>query len=348
VSAKEWKLLFDGRVLRHRHFSGVENYAASLASQLGDAVDVAMPRWDSRVYQQLWEHTLLPYHARQYDLLFCPANIAPVSLPEKTRLVLTLHDVAFRRFPESFSTAFRRYYEWLVPRNIRRADRIVTVSRTSEREILHYYPKAEGKIRVIHLGVSPLFKPDKTAQKEKQLLYVGSLNERKNIAGVIEAFLSLPQGHGYRLILVGNFSRNFTLSRRTEQALELAEASGDITMMQGVDNRELLRLYNTSRCLVFPSFYEGFGLPPLEAMACGTPVIVSNISAMPEVCGETALYCDPHDVAHIAGKMRQIIEDDSLYARLKMEGLERVKKFSWENAAQEHRKVFEEVSVSGK
>ncbi len=342
------RILLDGRVLGHEHFSGVENYTQNLLKQFGDGVDVAKPPSGKRNCRQIWEHTYLPWRSRHYDLLCCPANIAPFHVPENTKLVLTLHDAAFKTFPQSFSRTFRRYYEWLVPRNIARADRVVTVSHASEKEILRFFPEAEGKITVIPPGVSSFYRPVTGVKKEKQLLCVGSVNERKNVAGVIGAFLSLPKGHGYRLVLAGNHFGNFALSERTLSALSAAKAHPDIVFVEGADDETLRHLYNASRCLVFPSFYEGFGLPPLEAMACGIPAIVSDVSAVPEACGEAALYCNPHDVSDIAEKMRRMMEDEALYAGLKRKGLEHVRKFSWEMAAKAHWKVFEEVCASRK
>ncbi len=337
------KFLVDGRVLGHTAYSGVENYAEHLFRKIGTAANIAAPAFENRYMQQLWEHTLLPWKARKYDLLFCPANIAPIRIPRQTKLVLTLHDVAFVTQPHSVSSAFASYYRFLVPRNINRADRIITISEASRDEIIRYYPKAKEKISVIPLGVSSIYRPQASVEKKKQILYVGSVNERKNVAGVIEAFETLPEDFGCRLVLIGNYFGNFQLSERTLSTLRRAEKNPLITFRTGIDDEALMYEYNRSECLLFPSRYEGFGLPPLEAMACGTPVITSNVSSMPEVCGDAALYCDPYDINDIKNKIELLLGDETLREALRQKGLERAKLFTWEKAAAAHMQVFEEV-----
>lgn len=339
------KIALDGRVLKHRVCSGVENYAFHLAEALKKKTEcmVLIPSSGNRYVQQLWEQTVLPFSARGSDLLFCPANIAPVWLPLKTKLVLTLHDTAFRTFPGSVSRLFALYYRYIVPKAIRRAAYIVTVSEASRREIMRYYPEAEAKMSVIPLGIHHKYRVVPEIRKRRQILFVGSVNARKNVTGVIEAFEKLPLDCGASLVIVGRFFGNFPLPGPMAAALQRAEANENIIFKTGLDDAALVREYNAAACFVFPSFYEGFGLPPLEAMACGTPVIASDLAPMTEVCGQAALYVDPHDTDALVGMMLHLLNDDALRAEMTSKGLEHVKRFSWEKAAKSHMDVFTKV-----
>jgi len=339
------KVSFDGRVLKHRTFSGVENYARFIFNALETKISIEClePVSSNKYVQQLWEHFRLPFLSVKNILLFCPGNLAPFFIPKNIKLVLTLHDIAFKIFPSSVSKFFYWYYSLLVPRNIKRADAIITVSDTSRQEILRFYPEAEGKVVVIPLGLDEKYRVRSEVQKQKQILYVGSVNERKNLIGVIEAFEKLPKYLEYNLVIVGNYFGNFTLSDKLDSALTRAKKNCLISFKEGLDDESLIHEYNVSSCFVFPSFYEGFGLSPLEAMACGTPVIVSNLSSMPEVCADAALYVDPYDVGDIKEKILTLLEDVSLQEELIKKGLERVKTFTWAKAADEHLAVFKKV-----
>ena len=336
------KLLFDARVLIHRHYTGVENYTKSILNQFqrGLHLTIAKPRFANKYLAHLWLHVSLPF--QKGELLFCPANTAPIFVPKNKKLILTLHDVAFLTYPESFSKVFQYYYQFLVPRVIKRANKIITISETSKREILRYYPYAKGKIEVIALGVDDKFKVLPDIAKEKIILYVGSLNLRKNFISVISAFQQLNRAD-YKLIVVGNFSSQFSINSTTKQVVEEAKKNPNIIFKSHIDDNTLVKIYNQAELLLFPSFYEGFGLPPLEAMACGTPVLTSNISSMPEVCADAALYCNPHDIDDITSKISLLLEDKNLQEKMREKGLLHVKKFTWDQASKKHLKVFKSL-----
>jgi glycosyltransferase involved in cell wall biosynthesis len=335
------RLLFDARVLTHKTYTGVENYARSILEELEKKLFlvVVKPKSTNKYLSHLWSHFKLPF--MKADIIFCPANTAPLFVPKSKRLVVTIHDVAFLTQPQSFSKFFRYYYRFLVPKNIQRADKILTVSKYSKGEIESYYKDAKGKIEVVSLGVDDSFSV-LTGKKKEQILYVGSMNERKNFIGVIKAFLSLERDD-VKLVMVGNFSGNFTLDEHTQKVLQEAQKHPLIEFRSNVSNNELIQLYNEAKLFVFPSFYEGFGLPVLEAMACGTPVVTSNISSLPEVGGDAVLYCDPYSVEDIRQKIEEVLSDATLQEQMREKGLLRAKEFSWEKSAQEHIRVFEEV-----
>jgi len=336
------KIIFDSRVLLHKIHTGVENYTKNILDKLGYLIKLkeVKPKFTNKYLLHLWTHLILPF--KKGDILFCPANIAPIFVSKNKKLVITIHDVAFLTHPNSFSKFFRWYYKFLIPINIKRADKIITVSEFSKSEIIKYYPKTKNKIEVINLGIDKKFKKLKNIKKKNQILYVGSLNERKNFSGVIKAY-ELLNNKNLKLIIVGNFSNNFNINDDNKKLLEKAYKNKNIEFKQNINNDELAKIYNESKLLLFPSFYEGFGLPPLEAMACGTPVIVSNVSSLSEVGGDAVIYCNPYDVEDIKNKIEMVLNDENLQKQMIEKGLKRAKLFTWEKAAKEHLRVFEEV-----
>jgi glycosyltransferase involved in cell wall biosynthesis len=337
------KLLFDARVLTHKHYTGVENYTQNILENLFEKlqINIAKPKSTNKYITHLWSHFILPF--KKGNILFCPANTAPVFVPKNKKLVLTIHDVAFKTFSDSISKFFYWYYCFLIPRNIKRADIIITISEASKKEILHFYPEAKDKILIIPLGIDKKYRIVSEVKKKKQILYVGSMNERKNLVGVLEAFERLPKNFGYNLVIVGNFFNTFTISEKFKKILIKAKKNDAVLFKQGLDDIALINEYNASKCLVFPSFYEGFGLPPLEAMACGTPVIVSDLSSMPEVCSAAAIYVDPYSIEDIKEKIQMLLEDKILQKKMISKGIEQVAQFTWEKAVQEYIKVFKIV-----
>ena len=333
-------LLFDARVLTHKSYTGVENYTKNILEHIEGmlSINIAKPKASNKYIAHLWTHLVLPF--KKGDVLFSPANIAPIFVPKSKKLVLTIHDVAFLTYPDSFSKFFRLYYKFLIPFGIKRADSIITVSNYSKELIEKYYPQAKGKVNAIHLGVDSSFRVLGDEKKE-QILYVGSLNERKNFIGVIEAFERLSTK--CKLVLVGNYGDNFELDKKSQDVLARAKQHPNIEFKSNVSDDELIELYNSSKLFVYPSFYEGFGLPVLEAMACGTPVVTSDVSSLPEVGGDAVVYCNPNDINDIKDKIKMVLDDEKLQEELRQKGLQRAKEFSWEQSASKHIKVFESL-----
>ena len=335
------KILFDTRVLTHKIYTGVENYTKNIVENMRERLDlnIVQPKTTNRYLAHLWTHFILPF--KKGEILFCPANIAPIFVPNSKKLVVTIHDISFNIYPKSFSNFFRLYYKIIVPINIKRADKIITISNHSQKEIEKYYPNSKGKIEVIYLGFNNIFKQF-NVKKKKEILYVGSINERKNFVNLLKAFNKLSIDN-YKLIVVGNYSSNFIIDIDSKEVLNNSKNNKEIIFKENIDNKELVELYNSSSLFVFPSFYEGFGLPILEAMACGTPVISSNSSSMPEVGGDAVIYCNPNSIDDIRDKIEMVLGDKALQEKLISKGLERVKKFSWEKSANEHIRVFESL-----
>lgn len=336
------KIIFDYRILTHKNYTGVENYAYNILENLQKKIDVNVSKsiTKNRYFSNLWSLLILIF--KKGDIIFHPTMFAPLFKFGNKKIVTTIHDIAFVTQAKTFSGFFQTYYKYSIKRVIRQADRIITVSNFSKKEIEKYFPKSIGKINVIYLGCNSIFRPINNIEKKNQLLYVGSLNERKNFFGVLKAFELLSK-HEYKLIIVGNFSETFKLSKEVQVYINRARKNPNIEFKHDVGNEELVTIYNQSKLFLFPSFYEGFGLPVLEAMSCGTPVVCSNTSSILEVGGDAVIYCNPYDVDDIKNKIELVLNNENLQKKMIKKGFDRTKLFSWDKSAQEHIQVFKEL-----
>jgi glycosyltransferase involved in cell wall biosynthesis len=267
-----------------------------------------------------WYLAALPVGARGDDVLHCTAHRGPLLSP--TPLVVTVHDLAVIRHPETFNRWTRAYSRALLPRLARRATRVIAVSTFTAREAVELLGIDEERVRVIPHGVEPPFEPHGPAAGGDYVLAVGTLEPRKNLPRVVLA----AERAGVDVRVVG------------------APGWGDIDVeSEGfVSDDELARLYRGSLCLVYPSLYEGFGLPVLEAMACGTPVVTSASGALAELADGAAVLVDPRDVEAIAAGIREAV---SRREELRAAGLERARTFTWEAAAGATADVYREAAA---
>jgi len=257
--------------------------------------------------------------------------------------VVTVHDLSFLRHPQCAEVGLRTYLMRAVPRAVRQADLVLADSESTREDLVSLLEVAPGKVRVVYAGVEENLA--EAANEEAQqavkarfgldfpfLLYVGTLEPRKNLLRLLEAYAQLRgRGLAHRLVLAGIKGWLYEDIFRRAEELRL----GDSLVFTGyVCEAELPALYSLAEVFVFPSLYEGFGLPPLEAMACGTPVVASNVSAMPEVLGGAALLVNPHDVEALAAAVEQVVRDSSVRAQLIEKGRARVKLFTWKRSAQ--------------
>ena len=265
-------------------------------------------------------------------------------------LVVTVHDVAFETHGETFPALLRTRLRWQVPREIGRAALVTTISEASACDIIAAYGTARERLRVIPGGVSPRYRPAEAdhAMLARHgidapfLLSVGRLNPRKNLAGLIAAFESLRARRRDRvqLVLVGEDDYG-TASLR--EVVARSSASADIVLAGRLDDEALAALYAAAAVFVFPSFYEGFGLPPLEAMASGTPVVSSDRGGLAEVLGDAAIRIDPHSPESIAAGIESVLDDSGLASRLVVAGLARARTFLWEATARAMLAAYEEA-----
>jgi len=285
----------------------------------------------------LWEQIDLPLYLRKLGnpLLLNLVNTAPLLYRNQ---IVTIHDLAFLRHPEWFSKKFYLFYRTLIPKIAKRAKKIVTVSNFSKKEIINLLNIPSQKVEVVYNGISREFFLNPSLKRENFILAVSSLDPRKNFENLILAFKKLNLKK-YKLLIVG--SRNKVFSNTKIQ--KLVKEISNIEFTGYVSDEELIRLYQKAKLFVYPSLYEGFGLPPLEAMACGTPVVVSSVASLPEVCGDATYYVNPYDVNDIARGIETVLKDELLQKELIQKGLKRVKLFSWEKSAKKLLKIIEEV-----
>jgi glycosyltransferase involved in cell wall biosynthesis len=310
----------------------------------------------SRSYS-IREQFTIPLDLRReaVDLFHAPHYVLPPLTPCKS--VVTIHDCIHLRFPQYLPSRLGYVYArsslWVATH---RATRVLTVSETSKRDILRYFRVPESKIDVIYnaiderLGGAPSVEDVEQVRERYQLndpfvLYAGNIKPHKNLERLIEAFNTLRRGgleHAKLLIIGDEVSKYATLRR----AVHRHKLHKHVRFLGFVPDKTLASLYRLASVFVFPSLYEGFGLPPLEAMAAGTPVITSNVSSLPEVVGTAAILIDPYEPDEIAHAMRRVLTDEALREDLRARGLARVKEFSWDRSVRRVREIYGEVLES--
>ncbi|MEH2273308.1 MAG: glycosyltransferase family 1 protein [Nostoc sp.] len=278
----------------------------------------------------LWTQFQLPqiYKKLKSSLLFSPLPEAP--LYSNCRFVVTSFDMIPLRFPKRFSplTPYHRYY---TPQVLKQAQHIICISQTTAQDITNFYGIPANKITSIplahdHTHFCPLNLP-----KRNYFLYIGRQDPYKNIERLITAFAALPNSKDYELWLVGPSDGRYTPTL-TAQVAELG-ITNQVKFLDYIPYSELPKIINEAIALVFPSLWEGFGLPVLEAMACGTPVITSNLSSLPEVAGDAAILINPYNTGEITEAMQAIATDLELRSRLSSQGITHSQQFSWEKTA---------------
>lgn len=339
------RVLIDGRVLTHNKKTGIETHIQSLLNEFStDNFDILIPKYKNKYYCHFWEHFILPFKARKYDILFCPSNIAPLFLIKKIKLVLVLHDLAFIDFPKYYSKLFQKYYSFVVPKNVKRANKIITVSKFAKKRIIKEFPIVSDKVTFIYHGIDKEFKINHNEKiiKQDYILYIGSFNEIKNFKHLINAYLKLNI-KDIRLVMIMPQTDSFNVALETKKLLNEIENNKNIEILNFMEKNVLKKQYEKAKIFVLPSFHESFGFPLLEAMSSATPVITSNLTAMPEVCSDAAIYCNPYDVNDIKEKIEIVLDDEELQKEMIEKGLERAKQFTWKKSAKKHLEVFKEV-----
>ncbi|BAF70492.1 glycosyltransferase family 4 protein [Nitratiruptor sp. SB155-2] len=283
-----------------------------------------------------------------YDLYWEPNYIFQKGIRSKKKVV-TIHDMSIIRYPQWHPKERVKYFSKHLFSSIDEADMIITDSCFSKQEIVELSGCEESKIEVIHLGADHnLYKPlakeklkhltDRFALEDDFVLFVGSIEPRKNLLNLLKAYMKLPEPlkKRYPLVLAG------FKGWENKEIMQIIEQE-NIRYLGYVSENDLVGLYNLASVFVYPSFYEGFGLPPLEAMSCQTATIVSDVASLPEVCGDAALYIDPYDVDDIALKLQFLLEDRKKSESLAEAGRKRALQFDWEKTADKHMELFERV-----
>lgn len=275
----------------------------------------------------------------------------------RARIVVTVHDLVYKLFPFTVDEKVRIILELFLPFSLKTAHAIIADSKSTERDLLKLFPFVSGKTRVVYPGLDPIFSPvnDYTTKEaflqkyrlERYILYVGTLEPRKNLINLLKAYEKLCRNSTIPylpdLVLVGAMGwKNSPLFQYFENLNE--EIQAKIHFLGYLPREELPILYSCADVFVFPSLYEGFGLPVIEALACGAPVVTSSTSSLPEVGGDVVMYVDPQSPEDIAEKVHALLNDENLEER-KNRGVLRAREFSWKKAAMEIYEIYKSVII---
>ncbi|MFQ5596309.1 MAG: glycosyltransferase family 4 protein, partial [Anaerolineae bacterium] len=316
----------------------------------------ASPHLNYRVipWPRLWTHARLSLELTRYrpDVLFVPSHVLPLICPVPA--VVTVHDLGYLAYPEAHGRFDRWYLDWSTRRHTRVAAHLLTDSEATRQDLIRHYSADPNHITVVYPGLDPAFRPiddpnqlaavrSRYGIHSEYVIHVGTLQPRKNLHRLLDAFERLPNTQypipNTQLIFAGK------PGWQIDDLVARATAMTDRVRLLGhVDQQDLPALISSARALAMPSLYEGFGFPVLEAMACGTPVVASNVSSLPEVAGDAALLVDPHDTDALADALAHILTDEDLRAELRRRGLQRARQFTWQRAAQQTLTILESVA----
>ncbi len=308
-------------------------------------------RMDTLYRDLWWTHVILPRQSRQagVDLLHMPSGIIPFAT--SCPVVVTILDTILFQMPHLFPAWQRLYFRLFGPFSAHRSSHILTISNQSRQDIIRTFRVPQEKVTVTFPAADPQFKvlPGKVTDYVKKsyhldqyILMVGTIEPRKNIIRTLEAYALLRhQGLDYPLVHAGPQG---WLNEDLPAKIKHLGLDEKVRFLGHIPLPDLVALYNGASVLIYPSLYEGFGLPPLEGMACGCPVVTSNISSLPEVVGDAALTVSPFDIDGMADALRNVLVSPDLAADLRLRGLKRAAAFSWENCARETINVYKSVA----
>jgi glycosyltransferase involved in cell wall biosynthesis len=306
----------------------------------------------NRMLRVAWEQTALPLLLKglKIDVYHGATFVTP--LVKACCHVVTVHDMTFHLVPERHSLHKRAYFRSMVQAAILRSDRVIAVSESTKRDILKIVRTDEKKICVVHHGVDRKFQPitdeeklarirEKYDLRRKFILFVGVIEPRKNLEALADAYLADSLSGEFDLVLAGSLGWGYSTLM---QKIANASAEHCIRMPGYIADGDLAALYSCATAFAYPSLYEGFGFPVLEAMACGIPVITSAVSSLPEIAGDAAILVDPHDTSALASALRRVVKDGRLRDDLSRRGRQRAQHFSWEQAARKTLEVYKRAS----
>jgi hypothetical protein len=355
--------------------TGFGNYALNLLKELGEIDNrneyiiylnsafqsdeiFSRPNFKKKIIlkrPETYKHFFIPldiiFNKRKYDFFHYLYNAPSLIVP--CPFILTIHDVSYKYIPNMISKRNLISINTQLLLNAKKAIKIITVSENSKKDIVNFYKIPEEKIEIIYEGVDDSFRPSKEEQKKKEiaekyrlpskyLLYVGTYLPHKNLETLLHAYHNLRRNQkiSHSLVLAGKKGRNYEAIKHLISELKL---EGDVKAIGYVSSEDLPYVYNLSDLFIFPSIYEGFGLPLLEAMACGVPVISSNASCLPEIGGDAAIYFLPREIEELAKKIIMVSTNQNLRNDLIEQGIRRAKLFSWQTMAKKTLNLYEEV-----
>jgi len=311
-------------------------------------------RLSRRWLERLWYRLRLPLPIETWTghlaLFHAPDFVLPPTLPA-TKTIVTIHDLSFVRFPEMTMPGMLRYLNKWVPASVQRADHVIAVSEATRQDLIQLYHTPPEKISVMYHGVGAEFMPINTtpqqAMRQKYnlgqqpyFISVGTIQPRKNYLTLMKAFNQLPlKAHALKPLLLIIGGRGW----HDEEIITAMQAQANIRWLGFVPDTDLPALYRAATAMVYPSYYEGFGLPVLEAMACGTPIISANSSALPEVVGQAGILIDPNDWLGMAAHMAEFLLNKELCQKLSQASLVQSTKFSWATTAQQLLTLYQKL-----
>jgi len=331
--------------------SGVDKYSQEIAKRL-DVKKITTRRYLSlpKAYK------LARFVRTQGSIVHLPnQHFARYAIFLNRPFIVTVHDLARCCFNYDQETITEKILLNLDKRYIKRASHIIAISQSTKSDLVKYLNIPESKISVIYNGVDHnIFKPYEpyqmspyhvTLSHKPYILYVGSERRRKNLGRLFEAFAMLRQEFPkLKLVKIGGLGRSKQLRSEMLKKLSSLGITEDVTFVDYISELELAYYYSSATLLAYPSLYEGFGLPPLEAMACGCPVVTANTSSLPEVVGEAGIMVNPYDTSSLVQAIRRVLTDDKLRDNMVRRGLEQSKKFSWEKTAELTLQVYNKVA----
>lgn len=313
------------------------------------------PLWLARI----WQRTRLPLPVETFvgkvDLFHATDFTLPPTL-SSTKTILTVHDLSFVRVPDAASHKLKKYLDVVVPRSAHAANHVIADSQSTKNDLIKYYDLSPDKITVLLSGIDSRYQIIKSVTsvmtirnkyiipETPYIFCVGTIQPRKNYSRAIKA-LKILRDEGYELDFVIAGGKGW-LEDEMYQTITETGQQNHIHLIGFADDDDLPALYSGAECVVFPSLYEGFGFPVLEGMACGTPVVTSNISSLPEVAGNAALLVDPYNIEAIADAIRRILDDSNLRKNLIEHGIVQAAKFTWEKSAQQLCQIYNDILAS--
>ena len=304
-----------------------------------------------------WDEVNIPniLGDNQVDIYHVPQNGIGLPNEKVCPFVITLHDVIPLKMPETVGENYLRIFNREIPEIIKKCDGIITVSNYSKQDIAKTLSFPEDKIYVTYLSNEKMYKRENKDYSKiimrnqygiegDYILYVGGFSPRKNILGLIRAYSYLVQKYNVKekLVIAGKKGKSYSIYK--DEAIKY-KIEDKVLFPGFIELNHMPYLYSACELFVYPSFYEGFGLPPIEAMACRVPVIASNVTSIPEVIGDAAVLVDPYDIIDIAEGMRKVLCDDSLKKKLIIKGLDRISKLSFKKTAIETIKIYKKIAA---
>jgi glycosyltransferase involved in cell wall biosynthesis len=305
----------------------------------------------------LWEYTSLPglLQKEQIDIFWGPSNFLPSR--KVCKYVVTIHDLSSFTYAHTYPWLRRQYYQYIIKQAVKRADLIITDSEFSRQDIINAFSVPEQAVKVIYCGIDDIFQSIELSDKLLQIrskyglpnefiFTLGVIEPKKNTDRLIQAYAGLIQKHhDLPKLVIGGSKKYGWKNRKIFELVDRFKLKDSVIFTGFIEHVDLPVMYSIAKLFILPSLFEGFGLPVIEAMACGTPVITSNTSSLPEIAGDAAVLINPYDTAEISQAIIKVISDKTLQNEMRAKGLINAKRFSWSASARELLSVFEQVGT---